>query len=488
MPRTIYCEHVKELPRISSKLVYSLLINVKVISVQLPVIMIRIGNHVVIQKMGGEHLRVCKISRKTKILIEKLRFEIDGAIDQPYGLFEVSAGKLTRVAPENITDIAAAFDFDTVSTSSSSKLNGISNAADISRLAAEEVECANAAQVRQKVTQDEIIKMKDTGVPAEQLIARLVDGSASFSERTIYSQNKYINKKAKKHSDHVYLLKPTLRLIAESYYKKDPERVAHLRIDLLSHLLALSGIHYGSRCVVFEQCLGLLTSAVLTRLGGSGACIHLHRGDIAQAIPCVDSMDFDKAISSAFLPLCISNLLEESMEETEELMNQKQGAIIGMDEAGSLSKKDDEAERQQEKEDNGSTAHGDDGEREASTVVDSSLERRTERQRLRRQAWELMRNGEIEILFIASKNINPVEILERTWSSLRLSSTIVIYCPIAEPLYSAYHWLKARHAVQVHIVDAFYRSHQVIQDRSHPIMQQFITGGIILSAVKVEHQ
>lgn len=68
------------------------------------------------------------------------------------------------------------------------------------------------------------------------------------------------------------------------------------RIDVLSHLLALSGIHYGSRCVVFEQCLGLLTSAVITRLGGSGACIHLHRGNIAQAIPCVDSMDFDKEV------------------------------------------------------------------------------------------------------------------------------------------------------------------------------------------------
>lgn len=51
--------------------------------------MIRTGDHVIIQKMGGEHLRVCKITRKTKILIEKLRFEIDGAIDQPYGLFEV---------------------------------------------------------------------------------------------------------------------------------------------------------------------------------------------------------------------------------------------------------------------------------------------------------------------------------------------------------------------------------------------------------------
>ncbi|CAG9540895.1 unnamed protein product [Cercopithifilaria johnstoni] len=462
--------------------------------------MIRIGNHVVIQKMGGEHLRVCKISRKTKILIEKLRFEIDGAIDQPYGLFEVSAGKLTRVEPESITDIAATFDFDTVSTSTSSKLNGIGNAPNIPKSSLEETDYTNPVQARQKVTQDEIIKMKDTGVPAEQLIARLVDGSASFSERTVYSQNKYINKKAKKHSYHVYLLKPTLRLVAESYYKKDPERVAHLRIDLLSHLLALSGVHYGSRCVVFEQCLGLLTSAVITRLGGSGACIHLHRGNIAQAIPCVDSMDFDKEISSVFLPLCISSLLKESMEEPEEPMNfvakqfitveacdNKQEEVMGMDEGKRLFKKGEGAAKQW-KEDDKDIAIVDDSGEDLSTVADSSLERRTEKQRLQRQAWQLMRSGEIEILFIASKNINPVEILEKTWSFLRLSSTVVIYCPIAEPLYSAYYWLKAKHAVQVHIVDAFYRSHQVIQDRSHPIMQQFITGGVILSAIKVEQR
>ncbi|MCP9258153.1 tRNA (Adenine(58)-N(1))-methyltransferase non-catalytic subunit TRM6 [Dirofilaria immitis] len=361
--------------------------------------------------MGGEHLRVCKISRKTKILIEKLRFEIDGAIDQPYGLFEVSAGKVTRVAPESIADIASSFDFDTVSTSLLSKSNGISNALSISRSSTEQTGSANATQTRQKVTQNEIIKMKDTGVPAEQLVI----------------------------------------------------------IDLLSHLLALSGIHYGSRCVVFEQCLGLLTSAVMTRLGGSGACIHLHRGNIAQAIPCVDSMDFDKEISSVFLPLRISSLLEKSVEEIQEPMNFA-------------------AKRKRKQEHGEDIAIGEDGNRDVSVMVDNSLERRAERQRLQKQAWQLMQNSEIEILFIASKNINPVEVLERMWSSLCLSSTVVIYCPVAEPLYSAYHWLKTKNAVQVQIVDAFYRSHQIIQDRSHPIMQQFITGGFILSAVKVEQR
>lgn len=65
-------------------------------------------------------------------------------------------------------------------------------------------------------------------------------------------------------------------------------------------MLLLSGVHYGSRCVVFEQCLGMLTSAILTRLGGSGACIHLHRGNTAQSIPCVDSMDFDEEVRLFF--------------------------------------------------------------------------------------------------------------------------------------------------------------------------------------------
>nr|CRZ24563.1 Bm10050 [Brugia malayi] len=62
----------------------------------------------------------------------------------------VSAGKLTRVTPESVTDIAATFDFDTVGTSSSSKLNGISSTTNNRRSSAEEASSDNAAQTRQK--------------------------------------------------------------------------------------------------------------------------------------------------------------------------------------------------------------------------------------------------------------------------------------------------------------------------------------------------
>ncbi len=52
------------------------------------------GDFVVVQKVGGEHVRVCRLKRKEKMLIEKLRFVVDGAIGQEPGLFEVRGESL----------------------------------------------------------------------------------------------------------------------------------------------------------------------------------------------------------------------------------------------------------------------------------------------------------------------------------------------------------------------------------------------------------
>ncbi|KIH44542.1 hypothetical protein ANCDUO_25432, partial [Ancylostoma duodenale] len=35
------------------------------------------GTYVVVQKVGGEHIRVMRLSPKQKVLIEKLKFEAD---------------------------------------------------------------------------------------------------------------------------------------------------------------------------------------------------------------------------------------------------------------------------------------------------------------------------------------------------------------------------------------------------------------------------
>lgn len=51
---------------------------------------------------------------------------------------------------------------------------------------------------------------------------------------------------------------------------------------------------------------------------------------------------------------------------------------------------------------------------------------------------------------------------------------------------NAYEWLKSRGAVDLQISEHFYRAHQVLPDRTHPLMQQPIAGGYVLSGVKVK--
>ena len=50
-----------------------------------------------------------------------------------------------------------------------------------------------------------------------------------------------------------------------------------LRADQLALILQMAGVHHGKNVIVFEQTLGLITSAVIERLGGKGGCVHIHR-------------------------------------------------------------------------------------------------------------------------------------------------------------------------------------------------------------------
>lgn len=61
--------------------------------------MIKLNNYVIIQKYGGEHSRITKVIADQNILIEKLRFVINDALNKPYGLYEVMGGKLLPCLP-----------------------------------------------------------------------------------------------------------------------------------------------------------------------------------------------------------------------------------------------------------------------------------------------------------------------------------------------------------------------------------------------------
>lgn len=67
--------------------------------------MITRGCHVIIQKIGGEHIRVSHIiNEKQRMVIEKLNFYIDGAIGKEYGLFEVCSEQLSQISADSVAD------------------------------------------------------------------------------------------------------------------------------------------------------------------------------------------------------------------------------------------------------------------------------------------------------------------------------------------------------------------------------------------------
>uniref|UniRef100_A0A915D4H7 tRNA (adenine(58)-N(1))-methyltransferase non-catalytic subunit TRM6 n=1 Tax=Ditylenchus dipsaci TaxID=166011 RepID=A0A915D4H7_9BILA len=448
--------------------------------------MIAHGKYVMIQKIGGDHIRVLRVNKHQKILIEKLNFHPAGAIGKPFGLFEVCSGKLAPLAvpvPEvpladqNIeAEIAVVAPPATADNNNENAESAKDNIA-IEELQSEEKELEEVDDdlfqssipkvLKQKLTHGEVRALKDSGLTTSQLVSKLVDGNISFNGRTAYSQQKYIQKKTKRHSDRVLILKPTIRLLIECYYRRAPERISNLRLDQLSLMLELAGIHVGCRVLIYEQVLGALTAAVMERIAGEGACVFLHRWDMPQSIPCVQAMEFSPKEMETFCPLRITSLLSGCVAETSSTSPTHQ--------------KD-----------------GEDDEGILETVETNSYQGALERKRIRlereKMALKLMHKdtvglegcGTMDSIMLALRTVNAVDLLEKTYKSLRLSGTIVIYSAIQQELITAYDWLREQGAVNLQMSEQFYRAHQVLSGRTHPLMQQPVATGYILSGIKVK--
>nr|KAG5700895.1 hypothetical protein BaRGS_012302 [Batillaria attramentaria] len=55
-----------------------------------------------------------------------------------------------------------------------------------------------ASEENQKLSQEEIMKMKGEGLSGQEIVGKLVEQSETFKTKTEFSQEKYIKKKKKK--------------------------------------------------------------------------------------------------------------------------------------------------------------------------------------------------------------------------------------------------------------------------------------------------
>ncbi|CAO4361784.1 unnamed protein product [Caenorhabditis nigoni] len=429
--------------------------------------LIQAGEYLIVQKIDGEQSRIVRFTPKQKILIEKLKFTSDSAFGKPHGLFEVSNNQCFPMSVDRLIEELQLQEAPVATTLLDSEvvLSEIVEASDPRVVIAPSALKLEPEQKRQKLEMDAVLEMKKQGVSGQEVVAKLVEGSASFQTRTVFSQSKYIKRKAKKHSDRVLILRPTIRLLAKAYYLKDPDRLAMLRADQLALILQMAGVHHGKNVLVFEQTLGLITSAVMERLGGKGACVHFHRGTVAQSIPCVHSMNYNESTLSTFLPVRIKCLL-----------------------AGKQLPYENNRKACNEEEENGDRTKEVKCEENVEDQDLEALARRNDRLDREKRGLEMTFEGKAHALIIGSRTVDPINVLELVYPTLAPSSSIVIYSPHQNTLVSCYDWLAKRQAINLVLTDQMCRVMQVLPDRTHPLMAQHVAGGHVLSGIKVVDQ
>lgn len=234
-------------------------------------------------------------------------------------------------------------------------------------------------------------------------------------------------------------------------------------MDSLAQLLTWCNVRSGGRYAVFDSWVGMLTAAVLERLGNDGNIVQLYAGQgpdssYRQAVNALNlEEDF---VRSTVLELPFSRalaLLEDPISSAAELPREdvsvrqedpREFNSIATPQAGECG--------DQASENGGS---------EAATKQAKEEERnrrRLRRQEEQRKAADLLRTKSLDGLLVASKQ-HPTPIVMSLLEFVAPSRPFAVFCTFQEPLVDCYTQLKnAGNAVFLKLSESWLRGHQVV--------------------------
>ncbi|XP_066920374.1 tRNA (adenine(58)-N(1))-methyltransferase non-catalytic subunit TRM6-like [Clytia hemisphaerica] len=473
------------------------------------------GKGVIIKK--AKNLKYVYLEDGKKEKMEKFMFPCKDLIGKPYGTaFKVIGRDLEVIDPTVVEEHRTEYE-KLAELEKSEKKEVTQDNRDI----------VDSAET-QKLDKKTIMGFRNEGMEGEKIVEKLIENSATFKDRTEFSQAKYLKKKEKKYLQHFVALRPTVRLLAEMYFNKAPDKILDMRLDTLAQILTYSNVQSGSKVLLTDSCKGLVMGAVLERLGLEGSALQIHQGnEPVRAI--VEQLNFSLedverlACSFQLDKLEVFKELQGRSDcSEEELMEAILGKLYNLDsnttknaqqkmENGTEAKMEGteftvktEAEdpgyeakptneeltapvtennrkRKFDKKENRSTTNN----RQPKAPRVSFLTR--ERRRIECvRAMQLMKEKKFDSLIIASK-YHPKAILLSLLEYLQDSRPFVVYCQYQEPLMECYVTLKdMKVAVNVDITETWHRNVQVLTDRSHPEIVMSATGGYILRGIKVK--
>ncbi|CAB3982482.1 tRNA (adenine(58)-N(1))-methyltransferase non-catalytic subunit TRM6 [Paramuricea clavata] len=420
------------------------------------------GSRVIIQK--GTYLRSEEVLRKNKVSVQKLHFYLDNAIGCNYGTtFKVGRnGHLTvpHASEEQPKPVPT---------------SGENN------------QFLNDDGSSQKLTKDTIMNLKAQGFEGEDIIEQLIENSETFKIKTEFSQEKYLNKKRKRHISQVTILKPTLRLVCQMMYSSCPSKIMELRTDTVSQILTMANIHSNINVLLLENTQSFLAGAILHRMAGHGNVVQLYNGDfpIRLSLPHFALAEDEMKILSGF-PMNKINILHSL--EKEDIEEKQSEVAEEMDSAEPPIKKEicDEGNTSQKDEGSSTKRRRKPKHYNKPLTEQEKHVRKINRIEEENRALELLKTASFDSLIIATKFRSKTAVL-RLIEFLAPSRPVVVYSPYKEVLNECLLALKeSKSVLNLDLTETWWRSYQVLTMRTHPHIMMDGTGGYLLTGIKVD--
>lgn len=321
----------------------------------------------------------------------------------------------------------------------------------------------------QKLTTSDIEEFKKQGMSGQDMVMKIVANSNTFHEKTAFAKEKYLRKKQKKYLNYVQLLKPNVRLLAEMYYMQGPLKICNLRIDSLSQMLAFCNVMSGGKYMIIDTALGLLTAAVVERLGNNGCAVQLHLGPFSihpnQQVIKALNLPLDQ-LSSILYNIdfkSVVSLLSSGNDEAM-LVESTDNDVVEADKMEDDKKQDDNDVKK--------------------PVVTELKNPKTEKKDHIQKAKDILIPKNMDSLLVAIRNhpANALQLLD----FLACSRPFAIFSMYQEPLVDCYVKLKARgNVIALNLTETWLRKYQVLPDRTHPCYSMSGSGGYLLVGIKV---
>ncbi|CAB0020380.1 unnamed protein product [Nesidiocoris tenuis] len=222
---------------------------------------IKIGDYVVIQKQ--KYLKLHQLKARCDVMLGKDLVNLKAIVGQPFWTtFKMIQKKKKEFDLDVASEIESLPEAVMKDVQSGSDNRNITDDGKSQLLSTEEIE-----------------GFKESGLSAQSIVGKLIESSTTFHNKTEYSQEKYLKKKEKKYFEYIVIRKPTVRLLAEMFYSKDPHSVLGLRHDSIAQILSYANVQNSGTYVLFESgTQALLGSAILDCLDDQGRVISITTG------------------------------------------------------------------------------------------------------------------------------------------------------------------------------------------------------------------